>query len=132
MSYGARFQAIDLRWGVSEEAALDQQTMPICLREIERSQRITPRPNCIVLLGDRYGWRPLPERISETGFERIVSALDDPTDRSLLEDWFHKDTNAVPPVFRLRARAEGYEAPEDWEPVEQRLRALSNLLTAVR
>ena len=28
---GARFQAIDLRWGVSEEAALDQQTMNICL-----------------------------------------------------------------------------------------------------
>jgi len=33
---GARFQAIDLRWGVRDEAALDQQTMEICLREIER------------------------------------------------------------------------------------------------
>ena len=30
----ARFQAIDLRWGVSEEAALDQQTMSICLEEL--------------------------------------------------------------------------------------------------
>jgi hypothetical protein len=27
-----RFQAVDLRWGVSEEAALDQQTMNICLK----------------------------------------------------------------------------------------------------
>ena len=26
-------QAIDLRWGVREEAALDQQTMRICLEE---------------------------------------------------------------------------------------------------
>jgi hypothetical protein len=29
----ARFQAIDLRWGVREEAGLDQQTMRICLDE---------------------------------------------------------------------------------------------------
>ena len=35
-SRGARFQAIDLRWGVSEEAGLDQRTMPICLGEIDR------------------------------------------------------------------------------------------------
>ena len=40
-NHGARFQAIDLRWGVSEEAALDQQTMNICLEELRRCQRIT-------------------------------------------------------------------------------------------
>ena len=31
--HGCQFQAIDLRWGVSEESALDQQTMNICLAE---------------------------------------------------------------------------------------------------
>jgi len=31
-AHGTRFQAIDLRLGVREEAALDQQTMEICLR----------------------------------------------------------------------------------------------------
>ena len=51
--HGARFQAIDLRWGVSEEAGLDQQTMKICLGEIARCQKVSPRPNFIVLLGDR-------------------------------------------------------------------------------
>jgi hypothetical protein len=40
--HGCRFQAIDLRWGVSEEAALDQQTMRICLEEIDRCQRLSP------------------------------------------------------------------------------------------
>ena len=58
--HGARFQVIDLRWGVSEEASLDQQAMKICLGEIERCQKVTPRPNFIVLLGDRYGWCPPP------------------------------------------------------------------------
>ena len=35
----ARFQAIDLHWGVRDEAGPDQQTLGICLREIERCQR---------------------------------------------------------------------------------------------
>jgi len=56
--HGARFQAIDLRWGVRDEAALDQKTMEICLREIRRCQRTGVKPNFIVLLGQRYGWRP--------------------------------------------------------------------------
>ena len=46
----ARFQAIDLRWGVSQEAALDQQTMNICFQELARCQEMSPRPNFIVLL----------------------------------------------------------------------------------
>jgi hypothetical protein len=33
---GFRFQAIDLRWGVREEAGLDQQTVRICLDEVKR------------------------------------------------------------------------------------------------
>jgi len=66
-AHGCRFQAIDLRWGVSEEAALDQQTMNICLGEIERCQKTSPRPNFIVLLGNRYGWRPLPRQIPAGG-----------------------------------------------------------------
>ena len=63
---GASFQAIDLRWGVNVEASLDQQTMKICLGEINRCHRVTPRPNFLVLLGQRYGWCPLPADISPT------------------------------------------------------------------
>jgi len=55
MEYGCRFQPIDLRWGVREEAAHNQQIMKICLEEIDRCMETTPRPNFIVLLGDRYG-----------------------------------------------------------------------------
>ena|SRR5437870_753140 len=37
MQHGCRFQAIDLRWGIREEAALDQQTMRICLENIRNA-----------------------------------------------------------------------------------------------
>ena len=71
---GWSFQAIDLRWGVSNEAAFDQSTMQICRAEIARCQAVTPRPNFVVLLGDRQGWRPLPDEIPAAEFETSSSA----------------------------------------------------------
>jgi hypothetical protein len=57
------FQAIDLRWGVRDEAARDHQTMRTCLEEIAHCRAVATRPNFIVLMGHRYGWRPLPSDI---------------------------------------------------------------------
>ncbi len=134
--HGARFQAIDLRWGVSEEAALDQQTMNICLEELRHCQRITPRPNFIVLLGQRYGWCPLPPQIAATEFEPIRDQITDANERSFLQDWYRRDDNAVPPEYCLQPRrvdigdnhseAEKVAAREaeaqEWGQVEHRLR----------
>jgi hypothetical protein len=85
VGHGCRFQAIDLRWGVSEEAALDQQTMKICLNEIECCQKTSPRPNFIVLLGNRYGWRPLPYEIPADEFEKILPLVSR-EDKDLLDN----------------------------------------------
>jgi len=101
---GARFQPIDLRWGVSEEASRDQRTMEICLEEITRCQRLTPRPNMLVLLGDRYGWRPVPATIPAEEFQSILDALGGGARRRLIEDWYCRDDNAVPVAHVLRPR----------------------------
>jgi hypothetical protein len=103
--HGCRFQAIDLRWGVRVEAGLDQQTMKICLDEVSRSQRASPRPNFIVLLGDRYGWRPLPAEVSGRDFTQIEHATTDANGRQLLHTWYRRDDNA-------RYRRDGRAAPE--------------------
>jgi len=71
---GFQFQAIDLRWGVSSEAGFDHRTMQICLGELRRAQEISPKPNILILLGDRYGWRPLPEEITAEEFEALACA----------------------------------------------------------
>ena len=120
-SYGARFQAIDLRWGISEEAAADQQTMNICLGEIERCRRVTPRPNFLVLLGNHYGWRPPPPNIPESEYYQITGRLA-ADDRGLVEKWYERDNNAVPqPEFRLRRRTGRYLDPDQWRQEEARL-----------
>jgi len=100
---GARFQAIDLRWGVSEEAALDQQTMNICLQELKRCQKVSPRPNFIVLLGDRYGWRPLPPQIELKEFKALWTKVPKGQRRFLLK-WYRRDNNADPPEYCLQPR----------------------------
>src|ERR1700722_18243813 len=87
---GARFQAIDLRWGVREEAGLDQKTMEICLAEIARCQKTRIKPNFIVLLGNRYGWRPLPARIQEDEFEAVLAHVGD-TERDFAASWYDLD-----------------------------------------
>ena len=135
---GARFQAIDLRWGVSEEAGLDQRTMPICLGEIERCQKVTPRPNFVVLLGDRYGWRPLPPEIPAAEFAAIEARVTAADDKALLKTWYRLDENAAPAVWCLQPRKvdvdekatpEARKAATDrekaeWANVEASLRAI--------
>ena len=70
------FEPIDLRMGVEtvDEQSMEQRellVLKVCLDEVKRS-----RPFLIVLLGDRYGWVPPPERmetaVQEIGFETDV------------------------------------------------------------
>ena len=117
--HSTRFQAIDLRWGVRDEAALDQQTMEICLREIRRCQATGVRPNFIALLGDRYGWQPLPAKIPAAEFDAILPHIDA---RALAEQWYKLDENAVPPEYYLQPRTGEFVAPAAWYPVEETLR----------
>ena len=118
---GARFQSIDLRWGVRDEAALDQQTMEICMREIERCQQTGIKPNFIVLLGDRYGWRPLPARIEAQEFERVSSRVADAAERELISDWYLRDDNAVPPEYLLKPRTDEFVDKDRWGGIEPKL-----------
>ena len=136
LQHGCRFQAIDLRWGVREEAGLDQQTMRICLDEVSRSQRASPRPNFIVLLGDRYGWRPLPSEIPGREFTPIRAATTDAADRQLLDEWYKRDDNALgtrrgsaepEPAYCLQPRTDRFADSRTgaWEAeVERPLRAI--------
>jgi tetratricopeptide (TPR) repeat protein/thioredoxin-related protein len=121
--HGCRFQAIDLRWGVSVEAGLDQQTMKICLEEIARCQTVTPKPNFIILLGDRYGWQPLPYEIPTTEYEELLKYVTS-EEKSSLNDWYKRDDNAVPPVYCLMPRVGEYRDYDKWTTEEKMLQGI--------
>ncbi|TQM64261.1 AAA family ATPase [Humibacillus xanthopallidus] len=124
-SRGARFQAVDLRWGVSEEAALDQRTMALCLAEVERCRRLSPRPSFLALLGDRYGWRPLPYELSQDEWQQVQRvAAADAQGATLVRRWYRVDENALPPVAVLQPREGEFRDPAAWGCEETGLRAV--------
>ncbi|NLT44883.1 MAG: DUF4062 domain-containing protein, partial [Thermotogaceae bacterium] len=121
--HGASFQDIDLRWGVSDEVQKDQRTLQICLSEIERCQNLSPKPNFIILLGDRYGWEPLPYSIPSTEFDSLLPLMDD-SERSKIIEWYRRDDNAIPSEYILQPRKDEYESYALWEEKERELREI--------
>ena len=119
---GFSFQPIDLRWGVTEEAQLDQKTLELCLNEV-RVCKSHPHPNFLIMLGDRYGWVPLPWAIESTEFETLLARLDD-AGRQTLEQWYQQDLNQLPPSYILKERSGDYVDADNWARKENELREL--------
>ncbi|MBD3351849.1 MAG: DUF4062 domain-containing protein, partial [Candidatus Lokiarchaeota archaeon] len=91
-SHGTKFQAVDLRWGVSEQDNLDQKGLEICLNELRRCQEYCVKPNFIVILGERYGWLPVPTEIEEKEFELLRQYMKE-EDKKVIEFWYKLDKN---------------------------------------
>jgi hypothetical protein len=122
-SKGARFQAVDLRWGVTEASQLEQKTIDICLGEVKRCQKISPKPNFLILLGDRYGWQPIPSKIPHFEMEEILLNVT-AEEKDLLNRWYRLDENAIPAEFILQPR-EGEDIEYTiWENTEKILREI--------
>jgi len=127
---GATFQAVDLRWGVNEEAAYDQHTLQICLNEIDRCRKVSPRPNFLILLGNKYGWQPVPETIPQGEMDIILKHIL-PEEADLLDKWYKLDTNSLPQgiagvheyVLQPRTRLE----PQEGETIPERKQREYNL-----
>ncbi len=128
-AYNTRFQPIDLRWGIPAEVGLQQLTMQTCLEEINRCQNITPRPNFLILLGERYGWTPPPSKIPKTEYEVISTHLSE-NEKTLVEEWYKHDENElvkldngiITSVYELQPRGEKYSNYDDWKPIEKEIR----------
>ncbi len=102
---GYQFYPLDLRWGVSEEAQLDQRTAEICLGEV-RAALDYPPPNFLIMLGNRYGWVPLPYAIAADEFETVVSFLQDRGQLDALQGLravYERDDNHLVPAGLVRA-----------------------------
>lgn len=131
---GYRFQAIDLRWGVSEEALRTGKLMELCLAEIARCQRLSPKPNFLLLVGDRYGYRPLPEKIETTDLQDLLDSLSAGDKQFLIGDgrpgqgWYHFDQNEIADdnvgIWRLRGWDGRVTNAEQWKQTEAQLAKL--------
>ena len=117
---GAKFQAVDLRWGVNEESQLNQKTLQICFSEIARCQMISPKPNFVILLGEKYGWQPIPEIIPGVEMDAILKVLSEDV-KTLINKWYRLDVNAIPPEYVLQPRQEELKDYQSWEKIERQI-----------
>jgi len=120
---GAKFQGVDLRWGVNEESQLNQKTLDICLNEVARCQKISPKPNFLILLGDKYGWQPVPIKIPSSEMDQILSKLPDILEE-VIKNWYKLDTNAIPPEYVLQPREGELAVYENWKIEETEIREI--------
>ncbi|PXF56514.1 MAG: hypothetical protein C4B59_16815 [Candidatus Methanogaster sp.] len=94
--HGIEFIGIDLRWGITEREIEQHGALSVCLDEIKRCNFF------VSLIGDRYGWIPAPEEITQEFFEAILEAGNlTAGDVSLLREWYRLDETTEPPVYRL-------------------------------
>ncbi|MEA3499031.1 MAG: DUF4062 domain-containing protein, partial [Campylobacterota bacterium] len=121
LNKGYTFQPIDLRWGVSNEAQLDQKALELCIEEVQ-SSKVQPHPNFLIMAGDRYGWIPLPYDIEQKEFETIVEQIQKDEDIALLKNWYDLDLNQLPASYIIKERSDKYEDFNNWIVVEDRLR----------
>lgn len=112
---GFIFQPIDLDWAIPEKAEQNQKTLEICLSEV-RACKNYPYPNFLLMLGNRYGWIPLPNIIEQTEFEQIQK----PKKCAILDEWYQLDENHIPASYILKARKDNKEK-ECWETTEAQL-----------
>mmetsp|Transcript_48531 Transcript_48531/g.113613 ORF Transcript_48531/g.113613 Transcript_48531/m.113613 type:complete len:226 (-) Transcript_48531:122-799(-) len=73
------------------------------MEEIERCARSSPHFNFLLLLGDRYGYRPLTDALPPAEYEKLLAALTpQPAAARLMREWYALDPNALPPTVALR------------------------------
>lgn len=102
------------------------------MEEINRCQEISLGIAFIALLGDKYGWRPLPPSVDADEFQYILERISDKSDKELISTWYHRDGNSVPPCYLLQPISSQFpihstdgnelsEAWKDWKKVEKTL-----------
>ena len=121
-SRGWLFEDIDLRWGISLEASQQQKTMQICIDELKRCQQFSPKPNFLILQGDRNGWIPLPESIPFVDGEKILTIARN-QEISLFNKWYRLDENSIEKEYILQPK-DGIHSAQYAEEVEIPLRGL--------
>lgn len=97
---GYRFQPIDLRWGVSEAASNERQTLQICFDELDRCRALSPDCFMLILLGERYGSSLLPPAVAEELAGRLLPHLAE-DERAAFEVTYRLDKNAVSAEYAL-------------------------------
>uniref|UniRef100_A0AAV2KSS5 Uncharacterized protein n=1 Tax=Knipowitschia caucasica TaxID=637954 RepID=A0AAV2KSS5_KNICA len=117
-SHGLVFEVVDLCWGLrSVPDSVRLEACEVFLHEIHKSRLVSFVPVFVVLLGQRYGQCSLPHLIPQKHFQMFLSKLSKNTDGlKLLNQWYCRDDNTVPPTYVLQPITAHLDHSEDVSP----------------
>ena len=120
----ASFHPVDLRWGINEETAKNNEVLKTCLVEVERCKALSPKPSFLMLIRNRYGWTPPPYEIEADEMNHILLWLNKnissgsekaKKQKQLIQEWYELDENNVPHIYFLKKRTAEYADSKIWE-----------------
>ena len=81
-----------------DEMTNEHMTTSLCMNELRGCQKYSMGPNFIYFGAQKYGYRPIPSEIDTEELSKLIEVLKTMgNDTSLLEKWYRKDNNKVPP-----------------------------------
>ncbi|XP_040411946.1 NACHT and WD repeat domain-containing protein 2 [Cygnus olor] len=106
-NYGLEFQVIDLYWGVEADEWDSPELQKTRMKLLEDCLKSSAGPCFVGLLGEKYGNIRIPGEVESAEFEMILdAALEAKLETRILEEWYCRDENAVPPAYYLRPKSE--------------------------
>ncbi|XP_074722061.1 NACHT and WD repeat domain-containing protein 2 [Strix uralensis] len=106
-NYGLEFQVIDLYWGVGADEWDSPELQKTRMKLLEDCLKSSAGPCFVGLLGEKYGNIRIPGEVESAEFEMILdAAVEAKLETRVLEEWYCRDENAVPPAYYLRPKSE--------------------------
>ncbi|XP_075356016.1 NACHT and WD repeat domain-containing protein 2 isoform X1 [Mycteria americana] len=106
-NYGLEFQVIDLYWGVEADEWDSPELQKTRMKLLEDCLKSSAGPCFVGLLGEKYGNIRIPGEVESAEFEMILdAAVEAKLETRILEEWYCRDENAVPPAYYLRPKSE--------------------------
>ena len=115
--HGFYFQGSEMRWGIRKHASEDNMTAEICLSEMDNCQE-SCGVNYVLLQTQKYGYQPLPKRIDQAVFQRMLECANS-LESSSLSAHYVLDNNKLEPEYVLEIRS---LSKDEWCKLEIELR----------
>lgn len=98
-AHGWQLEFIDLRWGISSATT---NILEVCLDELTKCKESSCEPFLVILLGNRYGWVPLPERIPTEQWNILLKKAANNECNTNLTNCYIEDKNCIPHSYILK------------------------------
>ncbi|XP_066576070.1 NACHT and WD repeat domain-containing protein 2 [Amia ocellicauda] len=105
-NYGIEFQVVDLYWGIDPEEWDSPELQTMRMKLLEECLKTSAGPCFVGLVGEKYGSIRVPGEVESSEFEMILdAAVEAGLDTRILEEWYCRDENAVPPAYYLKPKS---------------------------